>query len=465
MKLFQTIIFVFFTKILFAQNLNYTVDVTYNLYSIDFDNNESLYKTRKIDIKKSKKIKLLIQELINTKSINQLFAETKIDIPAILQNPSQLIKYYDDKYIGWNSQQIKYISEKLNNIDTFKNYFADYLESGCCVGMHQRYLDEYEIKVFENHTLIDIYTSRKSLPNTKKIPWSNRNNNFNYNNSIDDVFFELLDDKKGYSPIMATGELSKYLVSKIINHHKTALYELSAYDYFEELNELKTDFEILQIGEVYGRGRYIWNEPKTYYARLKNDLMLPQVNLMFLATKEKKSIYSRDSIKSDYKSIINSVQNINFLKEFISQNSNVNLDIYYFNNKTVNDYNIDGFNKNPTEWKKQDEYVESLKWGEKNNIKYTFGINEAIKTSERIHCGCNYRFDRSFAEKAIFIELNNKVAKENSIWYLLPDDTLLLYLMQGEKVLDYDYTKFGKYAGIQYPCVLFDSMGNIIDRR
>lgn len=459
------ILLLLFTTTLFAQSRKYTVEINYNLYATGFDNQEYLYKTNQINVKQSKKIIQLISELNNTKSLNQIFGESKIDTTSIIQNPKQLIKYYNDKYIAWNTKQIDYISEKLSQIETYKNYFAHYLELGCCVGMHQRYRDEYIIKIFENNYLVDTYTSRKSLPNTKKIPWTNSNKSLNYNILIDKIFFELIENKKAYNQTIEDSALTKYLVSKIIDYHKPTLYELSAYDYFEELNELKTDFDILKIGEVYGRGRYIWNEPKTYYARLINKLMLPQVNIMFLATKEGKSIFSRDNIKSDYSEIIKRVQGINFLTEYINKNPSVILDIYYFNNKPINEYNIDNFNKSPLEWKKQDDYIESLKWYEKNNIKPSFDINEAIKTSEKNNCGCNYRFERSFAEKAVFIELNNKNTKENSIWYLLPDNTVLLYLMQGEKVLDYDYTKFGKFKGIQYPCKLFDLKGNIIDRK
>lgn len=464
MKLFQTILLIFFSGVLFSQNSKVTINITYNLYATDFDDNESLYKTHRIDIKKSEKINALIAELKNQKSINQLFAETKIDTTTVIENPKTLIKYYDDKYIGWNSQQINYISEKLNNINNFKEYFSDYLELGCCVGMHQRYRDEYVIKIYENNNLIDTFTSRKSLPNSKKIPWKSSSNNLNYNISVDENFFDVIGSPKSIS-LMTGNKLMKFLVSKIIDSHKNKLYELSGYDYFDKLNELKTDFYVLNIGEIYGSGRYIWNESKTYYARLKNDLMLPRINIMFLATKEGKTIYSRDYIKSDYKNIINRVQGINFLTNYLKENPSTNLDIYYFNNKPINDYNIDSFNKNPTEWKKQDDYIESLKLNEKNNIKHTFDINEAIKTSERNHCGCNYRLDRSLAEKAIFIELNNKETKENSVWYLLPDNKVLLYIMQGEKVLGFDYTKFGKSKGIQYPCILFDLQGNIIDRK
>ncbi len=465
MKTLHTIILLLLTGTLLAQSSKQTIEVHYNLYATDFDNQEYLYQTRQLNFKKSKKINQLLKELNNNKSINQIFRESKIDTILIKQNPEQLIKFYDDKYIGWNTQQVNFISDKLSQIETYKKDFESYLELGCCVHMHQRYRDEYLIKVFENGTLINTFTSRKSLQNSKKIPWTDNKGLKNYNLNVDKLFFEIVGSKKQDQELMFGNELTKYLVSKIIGNHKSTLYELSAYDYFEELNELKSDFEILNIGEVYGRGRYIWNEPKTYYARLTNNLMIPQVNIMFLATKEGKTIYSRDSIKSDYKDIINRVQNVVFLMNYLKQNQSVKLDIYYFNNKPINEYNIDNFNKSPLEWKKQDNYIESLKLYEKNNIKPLFDINEAIKTSEKNNCGCNYRFERRFAEKAIFLELNDKESKENSVWYLLPDNTVLLYIMQGEKVLEYNYTKFGKSSGIQYPCVLFDLKGNIIDRK
>ncbi|MBF4471576.1 hypothetical protein [Flavobacterium sp. HJJ] len=455
----------FFSGTLLAQNTKYTIEINRNLYATDFDNNEYLYRTSKIDIKNSKKINQLISELKNIKSINQLFTETKIDTITILQNPKHLLKYYDNKYIGWNSQQVDYISDKLTQLQTYKKLFTDYLGLGCCVNMHQRYRDEYIIRLFENNILINTYSSRKSLPNTKKIPWVNTNNTLNYNPSIDKLFFNLFENKKQYEKIIETEELTKYLIKRIIDYNTPTLYELSAYDYINELNELKSDFEILKIGEIYGRGRYIWNEPKTYYSRLKNASMLSQINIMFLATKERESIYSRDSIKSNYKDIIKRVQSIDFIINYINKNPSVKLDIYYFNNKPINDYNIDNFNKNPIEWKKQDDYIESLNWYKKNNIKPSFDINEAIKTSERNHCGCNYRFKKDFVEKAIFIELTNKEIEENSIWFLLPDNTLLLYVMQGKKVLNYNYSKFGENIGIQYPCVLFDLNGNIIDKK
>lgn len=465
MKTLHTIILLLFTGTILAQSSKQIIEVHYNLYATGFDNQEYLYQTRQLYFKQSKKVNQLLTELDNIKSINQIFRESKVDTILIKENPGHLIKFYDNKNIGWNTQQVNFISKKLSQIETYKKYFENYLELGCCVRMHQRYRDEYLIKVFENGTLINTYTSRKSLPNSKKIPWTDNKSLKNYNPNIDKLFFEIIGSKKQYQKLLVGNELTKHLVTNIIDFHKPTLYELSAYDYYKELNELKSDFEILNIGEVYGRGRYIWNEPKTYYARLTNNLMMPQVNIVFLATKKGKTIYSRDSIKSDYKNIINRVQNVEFLMKYLTQNQSAQLDIYYFNNKPINDYNIDNFNKNPQQWVKHDKFLESIKKYENVEPKPTYANEDAIRVSKQLYCGCNFRFEKEFAEKAIFIELNNKEKKENSSWYLLPDNRILLYLMQGEKVLEYNYTDFGKSRGLQYPCVLFDLKGNIIDRK
>ncbi|MCU0351633.1 MAG: hypothetical protein MUF43_12545, partial [Flavobacterium sp.] len=152
MKTLHTIILLLLTGTLLAQSSKQTIEVHYNLYATDFDNQEYLYQSRQINIKQSKKVNQLLTVLKNTKSITQIFRETKIDTVLIKQNSRQLIKFYDDKYIGWNTQQVNFISEKLSQIETYRKYFESYLELGCCVHMHQRYRDEYVIKIFENGT-------------------------------------------------------------------------------------------------------------------------------------------------------------------------------------------------------------------------------------------------------------------------------------------------------------------------
>lgn len=48
----------------------------------------------------------------------------------------------------------------------------------------------------------------------------------------------------------------KYLANNIVESNINELYKLSPYKYIEEINELKTDFEILEFEEIYTIGRY-----------------------------------------------------------------------------------------------------------------------------------------------------------------------------------------------------------------
>lgn len=465
MKNFLLAVLLFISQISFAQNTDLRIEITYNLYATGFDNHEYLDQTIQVPIKNTKKVNQLIAELNSYKNTDDIFRQTEIDTLRILNNPKSLIKLYKNKGISWNQHQVDFISKKLQNLNTYKSNFSEFLKKDCCIDIHQRYRNEYTIKIYNKNQLINIFTSRKSIQNSLKIPWKNNKDEENYNFKIDQILFEVIGNPEFFNKLPNRKQLTSYLVSKTIDYHIQTLYELSAKDYSEELNELKSDFEIISTGEVFGYGRYSNNLTKTYFARLSNNSMLPQINIMFLATKEGNSIYTRDSIKSDYKEIINRVQNIEFLKNYIKQTPSVKLDIYYFNNKPINDYNIDGFNKNPIEWKKYDKHLENISWDKKNNIVLSPNNVEDLKISEKIYCGCNYRFEKSFAEKAIFIGLKNKETKENSIWYLLPDNTVLLYLMEGEQVLNYRYTEFGTSKGLQYPCVLFDLNGKIINNQ
>src|SRR5690606_11136779 len=123
MKTLYTIIILLFTGTILAQSSKQTIEVHYNLYATDFDNQEYLYQTKQLSIKHSKKVNQLLTELNYIKSVNDIFKETKIDTILIRQNPEQLIKFYDDKYIGWNTQQVGFISEKLSQIETYQKYF------------------------------------------------------------------------------------------------------------------------------------------------------------------------------------------------------------------------------------------------------------------------------------------------------------------------------------------------------
>lgn len=448
-----------------SQDLAEKIVVSKITYVYQFDGTDKEFKTEKNVIKNQKAIKNLLLELQKVDDTTQLLSRFKIDVNYIKNNPEKLLSLYNNEpEIAWNQEQKEYIFKVLKNIELYKTQLDEYLSNGCCYTMHNSYRSQFVIEVYKNAWSKNTFKSRKHIW-SYAMPFEDDNKNLIYNFEIEKIVNKVFNTKSKIQKPLEGNELMKYLVNKIIRNNDQELYKLSAYTYVKEINELKTDFNILSFGEMNAFGKYIGYESKTFRITLKSTKMLPNVYLKFLASEKGNSLYSRDSIKSDYQEILKRIQSIKFIKESLNNNPNLKLDIYYTDNNPVNDYNIDGVNKNPVEWKKQDDYVKSLNWYAVNNIKPTFDINEAIKISERNNCGCNFRFDQKFIEKAIFFELTDQESKDNSVWFLLPDNRVLLYLMQGEKVLNYNYSEFGKFSGIQFPCVMFNENGEITNRK
>jgi hypothetical protein len=194
--------------------------------------------------------------------------------------------------------------------------------------MHQRYRDQFIVTLYDGANLIGTFTSRRSRQGTRKTPWENNKKELNYNPDVDKYFY-LLTGMPNYDERINKSKLTKQIVNQIVDYYKSTLYDLSAYDYIKEIQELSSEFEIKKFGEVYGRGRYIWNQGKTFYVRLHNNQMLPNVDLMFLAEKQGGSIYSRQNVIDNYKGIIERIQKIQFIKDFILQHPSTKLDIFF----------------------------------------------------------------------------------------------------------------------------------------
>ena len=482
MKFFETLrllttILIFTTISAVGQTLPDSIIITRITYVNRFmDGSDTIYRTENYSIVlKGKAYKLfdkrigkseienLIAELSNENNYDNSLAKYGIDTNWIKSNPTELFKLYSDKErIEWNEKQKQYIFKELTNIANFIRYLNDYISNGGSYTMHHSYKNEYLIKIYKSDKVSNEIKSRKYVWGFM-MPWKNTTNEQIFNYNIEATLNNILSSKNKAKEPLTGDKLLEYLVNKIIDYNMQPLYKLTAYSYTKEIDELKTDFTIISSEEVYGRGRYIWNEPKTIKIVLKNKLMFDNVNLVFLVSEYGKALYSRDSIKKDYTDYINRIQSITFVADYLKANPNSRLDIYYFNNKGINEYNVDGVNKNPNEWVKYDKWIEGLKWDSAHNIKLDFDIDESIKTSRQVNCGCNYRLDRSYIEKAIFFEIND-TNRNNSIWFLLPDNKVLLYLMQGDKVLDYNYKDFGESRGLQYPCKLFDIKGQMISK-
>lgn len=438
-----------------------TADCLYRSESYRIVKNKRNYKLNRKTIGASK-VRRLNAAIKNSSVHSFSVSDYGIDTSWIKTHSKEMLERYSNKKdFSWNSQQRQYMNQQLGEIDQYQRHFLAYIEAGCCYGIHRNYRDELIIRVFRSGKVENELTSRKRNYGFY-MPWTNAFGDTIADHSIEKELAAVV-TLNNIKPMLQGERLLKYLAEKIIEYHKSTLYQLEAYTFEEEIKELETDFKIKSFEELYTRGRYVWDEPSAFKIVLANDLMRKNVRLDFVASERNGTLYSRDSIKRDYRGIVQRVQSIDFITKFFEQDTLAQLDIYYFNNRGINKYNIESVNSNPEKWAKHDKYVKSLDWYKQRNISPSFDIDEAIATSRQLECGCNYRFDQSFIEKSIFFEIHDRNGN-SSIWFLLPDDRVLLYLMQGEKVLEHNYAEFGKSAGLQYPCVMFDSHGNQLAR-
>ncbi|MCX6316890.1 MAG: hypothetical protein NTW29_06350 [Bacteroidetes bacterium] len=461
-----------------GQDLPDSLVVIHNTYINRYFDVDSLYRSERYTIiRKGNKYRLnhrnistaLINRFLtavnNPDNTDHSLARYQLDTNLIRKNPEKLLGLYDSRIqVDWNQQQKDYIFTKLSDPALYWENLNYHLSSGASYSMHQDSRNEYRVSVYHKGSPTHQFRSRKFVWGYL-MPWVNQAGDSLYNYHIEGAFKKMLNIRKGASPPLTGDTLLKILVNDIVSNDIRALYKLAPYTYQKELDELRTDFSIISEEEVYGRGRYIWNEPATYKIGLKNNLMYENVILYFLVSKTGNTIYSRDSIKKDYADYIKRVQSITFISDYIKQNPGSRLDIYYFNNKGINTYNIDGVNTNPDEWKKHDRWVLGLAEDTIRGIKNKFDIEKSIKTSERVNCGCNFRFEQSYLEKAIFFELHD-ANDHTSIWFLLPDNKVLLYIMDNQSAMHFKRSDLvsDHQNSLLFTCVLFDVNGNLLSR-
>lgn len=383
--------------------------------------------TEKKVITTTKKINHWWQELNQFTDTTQLLTVFGIDTLQILQNPESLIAFYNgynEHKINRNSQQKEFLMGLLGNTNVFKRELQN-LINGTKYSMHRPYCYNYTIKFYAKNNLIAHYTSSK-VGSGYCFTFVNQNNKAVYSFTIDKLLAKIF-QYKSYTPITGK-DLLKYLTNQIIRNNMATIYKLSSYTFKKEIDELSTDFSILSFEEVYARGRYIdLSDEMTIKIVLKNEIMLPNVYLNFMASANQGKLYTRDSIKVSYKNIINRIQNTPFIRKYLIEDSTARLDIYFFDSKGINQHGI------------------------KNITGRNYG-------------SCNCKWDNQFVEQAIFFELEG-IEIPPSIFFLLPDDNILGYYVGSMQSI----TLFDKSAhklSINFPfvCLVLDKNGKLIPK-
>lgn len=327
-------------------------------------------------------------------------------------------KNYKEYNYKWNKSQVSYIFSELSDIDNYIDQYEEYLNPYRGASIPPYHENAIIIECYSNETLTDRVISNKSKPfRLYQYPWKNSTSNAEYYNiKLGEIVLDILNMKNSSANLLQGKKLLNYLSGKVIASKRTQLLELSAHTYKSEIDELKDDFNILKSREKATYGGYT-GDGGIIVCILQNKEMLPNVFISLGLNKRKETLYSRDSIKSDYQYLINRIQSISFINNYLKESLDRKLYIHYFDNKPVN------------------EYI----------------YNHVLRTcvTQRL-------------EDIITFELINE-NNGTSLWLLFPDDLVLLFRMDGEKVLDYPYTQFGENKSSLYPCLGFDINGNIIN--
>ena len=434
---------------------------------------ESIYQVKKTNFTKSfnfyesnensiniSVVSDLLKELKNPDNFKNGLSRYQIDTNWVKNHIDKLIKRspYAKRYF-WNEKQRTFIKTSLTNSKNYELGLHNYLNNGCCYTMHNNYSYQLKIKFYLKGQIMNEITSRKYLWGFQ-FPWVDINNNKLYSFKIEQIIDRLLNyDRKIEEPLKGK-PLLRLLVDNIFQASSDSLYKLAPYSFLTQINEFKPTFTIKSFSELSSYGGYYGDGPLIQVV-LNNAEMLPNLNIEWLASIKNNALYPRDSIIRSYKKLIDRIQSIGYITTYLKDNPSDELNILFFDFKSINTYNTKIINGNPADWKLFDRDVENFKWYDKSNIKPSFDINEALKTSRQLYCGCGFKFSKEFIEQGILFNIDDKNGNHTR-WVLLPDNTILLYMMEGEKALNYDYTRFGNQPGFRNPCVRFDFNGNKI---
>lgn len=425
--------------------------------------------TEKKVITTTKKINHWWQELYQFTDTTQLLTIFGIDTLQILQNPESLIAFYNgyNKHkINRNSQQKEFLIGLLGNTNIFKRELKNSIIDRSKYAIHRPYCYSYSIKFYAQSQLIAHYNSQKAANYKHFFPYINQEKKAVYNFQIDNLLAKAF-RLQSFSSLKKGKKAIQYLVTRIIDANMDTLYKLFPYTYQTEIETLQTDFRLISFESVYQRSKFFGYTPNTIKVVLQSKEMLPNVYLNFIASTTKKGMYQANNLKKSYQNIVSRLQSIGFLRDYLLKDTTAKLDIYYFDNKIINDYVINEVNRSPEQWERYDDLKKRLILSTTDSIKRA--NQESLLAFYKLdNCACNYRWDKEFIEKAVVFTITD-ASNSISAWLLLPDDTLLLYRVDSRKieatlVLKQPLTNFSPNATIPLPCLLLDKNGKLVPK-
>lgn len=365
-----------------------------------------------------------------------------IDEKLIERKGDSLFQNVKGDYNYWKDYQVAFVKNELSNFENYRHLFDS---------LYVKQKDEVDT----NFT-ISVYNNGKVTMKINpshgywSVPWI-INDRESYNPMIGTLIQKCMPDNPSFYNVfnLSVDENLNFLSDRIYDLKcKNKVAQLAVDEYKSEFSQLKPHFSINNIEEYFGHGRYVSMEGRSqpYFKLILHNQKMPSyMDFGYFISQHNNNLYSREPLIADYKTIIKRINKVSFLKKYLQADTARSIIVYYFDNKGINDYLIDSFNKNETEWEKYDNG----------------NINKRFK---HLYCGCDLRLDKEYLHGAIMFEVKNEY-NGSSIWILLPDGTPVLFHFSGRKVYNYtsdDLKTDG--SSVQVACKKFNKKGKIIDK-
>lgn len=425
-------------------------------FSLYRNNNNKKEKSKENDLELIKKVTLkqisnLINEIYNPMYDSLSLSILGVDTNYIKDNSKKYIRYckkrtYSNKL---SDEEIEYCYKELKDISNYEYALKREILSLNCGSLYP-VESNMKITLLYNDSIVILNSNNSSPSHFFIIPWifeysEKKSFNMNISKSLFEIFEDsVLLEKNIYNK----NRLIDILVEdEVLDKITEGLKKISYKQFSEQIDQLKKQFEILNIEEKRGSSRYYNSEHQMFNIELKNSIMKKNVFLEFFVYNINGKLYPMDSILNNYQEIIGRIQSVDFLMDYISENPESRINIYYFDNSGINKDVIERFNGSPKGWKKYDN-DKSEKKDEYLNLR----------------CGCNFRLDNEYLKGSIVFDLEDK-DKLNSTWILLPDNTPVLYILDSDSIFNYSRKDLGfdQEHSFIYPCKKFDRKGKIIN--
>lgn len=422
--------------------------IAYQVYSSVTENGKTIVssKRERLDNVTFSDVEHVITALDDSSYRTLNLSDFGLSKESLENNQDSLWSYVKDKYKHWTDVQKQFVMSELLKADNYNKALRRTILREGYIPLSRHSGSEFKLTFYYSGEPSIIIASE----NLFGFPWQTQSYDI-FNTQVPKMVSKIIPENKSFNKERfnrAANEVDilKMLVRQIYNDECSSnVGKLAPLAFTNEISELEPYFKIIDSKEYPYYGRYIKSDSQTFRITLKNDLMKQGVSMQYFISRNGNTLYTRDSLLKKYQSVIARVQNMQFLMEFLHADTSRKIEICFFDDRAFNDYNIDNFNKNPTEWAKYDETLKLL---------------PSQKQFLNLYCGCNFRLEKEYLKNAIFFELLDEF-KEKSIWVLLPDETPVLWFFEGSNAYKYSYKDYKtKGVSVQYACQKFDTAGH-----